>query len=121
MPTRARCIEAHVKFVDPLRYDLEDLRDGMACDVESGEGNPVYIDALLSDVRTLRESMKDGSYRFGRGDLYFYADHQAVLMPFIRTFYIVNQMHLEGLDVPEGRQSLSTHRQPADVVMQSTV
>ncbi len=105
MPQRARSIEEYVKFVDQLCYDLEDLRDGMAYDMESGEIDLTYIDVLIKEVKELRASMADGSYRFGKEDLPFMRviKHRSIEeLPFIRTFYIVNQTHLEGLDVPEG-------------------
>lgn len=104
MPQRAHSIEEYVKFVDQLGYDLDDLRDGMAYDAESGETDLTYIDVLIREVKALRALMADGSYQFGKEDLPFMRviKHRSIEeLPFIRTFYIVNQTHLEGLDVPE--------------------
>lgn len=104
MPQRAHSTEEYVKFVDQLSADLDDLRDGMAYDAESGEIDLTYIDVLIREVKELRASMADGSYLFGKEDLPFMRvikGRPIEALPFIRTFYIVNQTHLEGLDVAE--------------------
>ena len=50
----------------------------------------------------MRESMRDGSYQFGRRDLPMMRvvkQHSEADLPCIRLFYDINETHRLGLDV----------------------
>ena len=92
-----------MELVDQVIFDLEELIASTVYDFDEVDNSPAYLDLLLKEVRELRESMADGSYLFGRGDLPFMrlvkrSDEKT--LPFIRLFYRINQTHKLGLDIP---------------------
>ena len=92
-----------MELVDQVIFDLEELIASTVYDFDEVDNSPAYLDLLLKEVRELRESMADGSYLFGRGDLPFMrlvkrSDEKT--LPFIRLFYRINQTHRQGLDIP---------------------
>jgi hypothetical protein len=103
MAERASSAEEYVELVDQVIFDLEELIASTVYDFDEVDNSPAYLDLLLKEVRELRESMADGSYLFGRGDLPFMrlvkrSDEKT--LPFIRLFYRINQTHRQGLDIP---------------------
>jgi len=101
MSHRPRTAKEYVDQVDQLVFDLKDLQGALAYDTEAIDVNFSYLDVLIEEVHRLRKSMEDGSYRFGKEDLPFMpivkrrSEHD---LPFIKSFYLINQTHKEGLD-----------------------
>ena len=69
----------------------------------------VLVDTVLEqlerDVRKLRESMADGSYRFGKENLPYVkvVEHQDErILPFKLLLLKINETHIKGLDVEDG-------------------
>jgi hypothetical protein len=104
MGERARTVEEYTGLVDQVIFDLEDLRSSSEFDIEAIEVNTSFVDLLLEEVRTLRKSMADGSYLFGREDLPFMRlvkKSNEKDLPFIKLFFQINQTHKQGLDIQE--------------------
>ena len=62
------------------------------------------IEALKKELTEMRESMRDGSYQFGRNDLplmRIVKKHTEKDLPCIRLFYLINQTHRQGLDTSD--------------------
>jgi hypothetical protein len=63
-----------------------------------------FLSELEADVRRLRASMADGSYRFGKDDLPFVrvVEHQDErILPFKQLLLKINETHIHGLDVDD--------------------
>jgi uncharacterized secreted protein with C-terminal beta-propeller domain len=91
-------------MVDQVIGELQDILDATRFDYDDVENNTDFVEVLLTEVRELRASMADGSYRFGRNDLPFMRIvkvHNDSDLPCIRLFYDINQTHREGLDITE--------------------
>lgn len=104
MGERARTVKEYTGLVDQVIFDLEDLRSSSEFDIEAIEVNTSFVDLLLDEVRTLRKSMADGSYLFGREDLPFMRlvkKSNEKDLPFIKLFFQINQTHKQGLDIQE--------------------
>jgi hypothetical protein len=104
MGDRAKTVEEYTGLVDQVIFDLEDLRSSSEFDIEAIEVNTSFVDLLLEEVRTLRKSMADGSYLFGREDLPFMRlvkKSNEKDLPFIKLFFQINQTHKQGLDIQE--------------------
>lgn len=104
MSGRAKTAKEYAGLVDQVIGELQDILDATRFDVDDVESNTDYVEVLLAEIRDLRASMADGSYRFGRYDLPFMRivkRHNDSDMPCIRLFYDINQTHREGLDITE--------------------
>jgi hypothetical protein len=102
MAERARTTEEYVELVNQVIFDLEELMASTAYEIDEIDNSAGYLDLLLKEVRELRESMANGSYLFGRGDLPFMRlvkRSNEKTLPFIRLFYRINQTHKQGLDI----------------------
>ncbi|MGD8313036.1 MAG: general secretion pathway protein GspF [Gammaproteobacteria bacterium] len=102
MSGRPRTPEAYASLVDQAIFELVDILEAARFENEEIEVYLGYVDTLLRELRELRASMADGSYRFGRADLPFMRivkKHTANDLPCIRLFYQINRTHREGLDI----------------------
>ena len=100
-PTTA---EEYVDLVDQLLFELEELRIAAEYDMESLGAAMGFVDDLERDIKELRASMADGSYRFGKHDLGFMKLVEAQsdeMLPFKQLFRVINKTHKEGLAVDE--------------------
>ena len=64
-----------------------------------------FLEELERDVRKLRESMADGSYRFGKNNLPFVKVVEMQderILPFKSLLLKINETHIKGLEVDEG-------------------
>lgn len=104
MDNRPKTPEAYVELVNQALYELEELRFAMEYDMDSMGEAASFLDTLDEQLKELRETMADGSYRFGKEDLPFMklvdAQDERV-MPFKYLFATINRTHLEGLNVDE--------------------
>jgi len=104
MSGRARTAKEYASLVDQVIGELQDILDATRFDYDDVENNTDFVEVLLTEIRELRASMADGSYRFGRNDLPFMRIvkvHNDSDLPCIRLFYDINQTHREGLDITE--------------------
>lgn len=101
---RPKTAEAYVDLVDQALFEIEDLRAAAEYDTDSMGAATEFLEELERDVRALRRSMADGSYRFGRTDLPFVkaVEHQSErILPFKQLLLKINETHVNGLDVDD--------------------
>lgn len=99
---RPKTPEEYVDLVDQAIFEIEDLRLAAEYDMDSMGAATEFLSELEHDVRRLRESMADGSYRFGRENLPFVKvveQQDERILPFKQLLLKINETHLKGLDV----------------------
>ncbi len=104
MDSRPKTPEAYVELVNQALYEVEELRFAMEYDMDSMGEAASFLDQLEGQLKELRASMSDGSYRFGKEDLPFMKLVDAQddrVMPFKYLFATINRTHKEGLNVGE--------------------
>lgn len=102
MSARAKSAEEYVRLVEQVIDELQDMIESASFDYDEVESNAGFVEVLLQEMRTMRASMADGSYQFGRSDLpvmRIVKQHSDKDLPCIRLFYLINQTHREGLDI----------------------
>ena len=90
--------------MDQALFEIEDLRLAAEYDIDSMGAATDFLSDLEHDVRKLRQSMADGSYRFGKENLPFVkvVEHQDErILPFKQLLLKINETHIKGLDVDE--------------------
>jgi len=98
---RPKTAEEYVDLVDQALFEIEDLRMAAEYDMDSMGAATEFLDALEREVRTIRESMADGSYMFGKENLPFFkiVEHQdEQILPFRQLLLKINETHINGLD-----------------------
>lgn len=98
---RPKTPEAYVDLVDQVLFEIEDLRLAAEYDMDSMGAATEFLADLERDVRKLRDSMADGSYRFGKENLPFFnvVEHQDErILPFRQLLLKINETHIKGLD-----------------------
>jgi hypothetical protein len=101
---RPKTAEQYVDLVDQAIFEIEDLRLAAEYDMESMGAATEFLSELEQDVRKLRASMADGSYRFGKENLHFFKVVEAQderILPFKQLLLKINETHIKGLDVDE--------------------
>jgi hypothetical protein len=101
---RPKTPEQYVDLVDQALFEIEDLRLAAEYDMDSMGAATEFLGELEADVRKLRQSMADGSYRFGKDDLPFVrvVEHQDErILPFKQLLLKINETHIRGLDVDD--------------------
>ncbi|VAW77093.1 hypothetical protein MNBD_GAMMA15-1073 [hydrothermal vent metagenome] len=99
---RPKTAEEYVDLVDQALFEIEDLRAAAEYDMESMGAATDFLSELERDVRTLRDSMADGSYLFGKEDLRFVnvvARQDERILPFKQLLLKINETHRKGLEV----------------------
>ncbi len=99
---RPKTAEAYVDLVDQALFEIEDLRAAAEYDMDSLGAATEFLEELERDVRTLRASMTDGSYLFGKEDLRFVkvvAKQDERILPFKQLLLKINETHRKGLDI----------------------
>ena len=102
---RPRTPEEYVDLVDQALFEIEDLRLAAEYDMDSMGAATEFLEQLERDIGKLRESMADGSYRFGKENLPYVTvvEHQdESILPFKRLLLKINETHIKGLDVEDG-------------------
>lgn len=102
---RPKTPEQYVDLVDQAIFEIEDLRLAAEYDMESMGAANEFLSELEQDVRALRDSMADGSYRFGKENLPFVKvveNQDERILPFRQLLLKINETHIKGLDVDEG-------------------
>jgi len=101
---RPKTAEAYVDLVDQALFEIEDLRLAAEYDMDSMGAATEFLAELEQDVRKLRDSMADGSYRFGKEDLPFVkvvAHQDERVLPFKQLLLKINETHVNGLEVED--------------------
>lgn len=101
MSMRPATPEDYAGLVDQALFEMDALRQAADWDTDSPDSEMPYLDYLETEVRKLRASMADGSYRFGRVDLPFMSMVRKLdedTLPFRKLFYVINATHREGLE-----------------------
>jgi hypothetical protein len=102
---RPKTPEQYVDLVDQAIFEIEELRLAAEYDMESMGAATEFLSELEQDVRALRASMADGSYRFDRENLPFVKvveSQDERILPFKQLLLKINETHIRGLDVDEG-------------------
>jgi len=102
MRDRPETAAEYAGLVDQVIAELEDIIEAASFDFDEVESNLGFVNYLLKEMRAMRASMTDGSYQFGRKDLPWMRivkQHSDQDLPCIRLFYLLNQTHLQGLDI----------------------
>ena len=105
MGQRARTPEEYVDLIEQVIDELQDIREVSGYAFDDDQGNLSFVDILMKDMQTLRASMADGTYQFGRNDLPYMRVVKKLTdmqLPCIRLLYMINQTHREGLDLQGG-------------------
>ncbi len=103
MSERPRTAEEYVELVRQAIFEIGDVIEAMGFDIDEIDNGTGYLEVLLKELRALRASMADGSYRFGRHDLPMMRIVKNLTekdLPCVRLLYLINQTHHEGLDIP---------------------
>ncbi len=99
---RAHSTDEYVNMVEQAIDDTFDLKQAIEFDFDEMSSAATFVDELDAHLRSLYESMKDGSYQFATGDLPFVAlvekQHDAML-PFKYLLKRINETHLKGLEI----------------------
>lgn len=98
---RARNVGEYVDWVKQAVFEVGDLRDCLEYEVEDMAKFPAFLDPLEDGIRAVYDSMKDGTYSFGREDLPFMdlATRYADEIPFHTLLKQINETHRRGLDL----------------------
>ena len=102
MSERPRTAEEYVELVRQAIFEVEDVIEAMGFDIDEIDNRTGYLEVLLKELRALRASMADGSYRFDRHDLPMMRIVKNLTekdLPCVRLLYLINQTHHEGLDL----------------------
>ena len=101
---RPKTAEEYVSLIENALFEIEDLRAAAEYDEDSMGGALKFLDELEAQVRSIRDRMAAGSYRFEDRDLPFMKLVQQVddrLLPFKQLLVIINATHRKGLNVEE--------------------
>jgi hypothetical protein len=104
MSNRPATAAQYVDLVKQAIFELEDTVEALGFDIDEIDGIPGYLPVLLKELRALRATMGDGSYRFDRHDLpmmRIVRQNSDKELPCIRLLYQINETHKLGLDVPQ--------------------
>lgn len=100
---RPKSPDTYVKMVEQAIIEVEELVSCYEYDMDDVGKHLEYLEPLVQGLRSLRASMADGSYEFGREDLPFMPlviKHRSQL-PFSELLVTINETHLNGLAVDE--------------------
>jgi hypothetical protein len=98
---RAKTVDEYVEWVRQAVFEVGDLRDCLEFELEDLNRFPAFLDPLEQGIKDLYESMKAGTYSFGREDLPFMdlAENYADEIPFVTLLKQINETHRKGLEV----------------------
>lgn len=104
MLKRPATAKEYVYLVDQALDEVNDLKMSAEYDMDSLGSALKFIPELSNFLQELRDSMADGSYKFGDDDLPFmriveYEDDS--ILPFKYLFQVINETHKKGLDIDE--------------------
>lgn len=101
---RAKTTTEYVDWIDQAIFEVEELRIAAEYDMESLGATRQFVPTLEQQLRALRASMVDGSYRFENKELPFMETVNGQsndVLPFKFLLRMINDTHRYGLDVEE--------------------
>ncbi len=101
---RARSTEEYVDMIEQAIDETFDLRQAIEFDEEFMADARFVVDELEKSLKSLYDSMKDGSYQFATGDLPYMAllaKYHEQMIPFRYLLKRINETHNKGLDISE--------------------
>lgn len=105
MNGRPKTAAEYFGLVEQALDELDDILEAASYDFDEIESNLGFVEMLKKELTEMRNSMRAGSYQFGRNDLplmRIVRKHSEKDLPCIRLFYTINQTHRQGLDIPAG-------------------
>lgn len=93
MDGQPKTAEESVRLVEQALHEIGDILEAASYDFDAVESNVGFIEALKKELVEMRETMRDGSYQFGRNDLplmRIVKKHTEKDLPCIRLFYLIN-------------------------------
>ena len=101
---RPATIEDYQELVHQAIIEVDDLRAAVEFDEEFMEGALNFVDILDDHLKTLHNSIKDGTYNFADEDLPFMAfvkGQSNLVLPFKGLLTLINSTHRKGLENAE--------------------
>ena len=98
---KAASMKEYIGMINEALDEIDDLRASVEFDEEYMMPALDFLDELEAGVKTLLQSVNDGSYEFKKGELPFMpivnnvSDH---ILPFKHLFKRIELTHKEGLD-----------------------
>ena len=98
---RARTADEYISWVKQAAFEVDDLRACLEYELEELDKFPAYLDPLEQGIKGLFESMRAGSYQFGREDLPFMdlVHRFGEEIPFSTLLKQINETHRRGIEV----------------------
>ena len=101
---RAHSTEEYVDLINQAIDETFDLRQAIEFDEEFMSDARILVDELEKSLKSVYESMKDGSYQFATGDLPYVAlmeNYHPEMVPFRYLLKRINETHMKGLELKE--------------------
>jgi hypothetical protein len=100
---RAKSPEEYVDWVKQAVFEVGDLRDCYEYELEDLTKFPTFLEPLEQSINQLYETMKQGSYQFGREDLPFMdlVHRFGEEIPFSTLLNQINETHRKGIEVAD--------------------
>lgn len=102
MIKRPRTPEAYIELVKQAVFEIEDLRAAIEYDAEGMLDSIGFVDELERHIKTVYDSMADGTYEFEDKDLPYMEivrQHGTFILPFRDLLTVINKTHRNGLDI----------------------
>jgi hypothetical protein len=100
---RAKNAEEYIDWIKQAVFEVQDLRECLEFEMEDLQRFPAFLGPLQDGINAVYQSMKTGTYAFGREDLAFMdvAATNADEIPFYTLLRQINETHRKGLEVDE--------------------
>lgn len=98
---RAKTAQEYIEWVKQAVFEVDDLRECLEFELEDLIRFPAFLDPLEQGIKAVYQSMRDGTYVFGREDLPFMelAERYSDEIPFHTLLKQINETHRRGLAV----------------------
>lgn len=99
---RAHTTDEYVDLIKQALDETFDLRQAIEFDEEFMAEGRTLVDELEGCLKSVYESMKDGSYQFATGDLPYVAllkNYHESMVPFRYLLKRINETHNKGLEL----------------------
>jgi hypothetical protein len=99
---RARTTEEYVNMIEQALDEVWDLRQAIEFDAEEMPVTQPIIEELETGLKAIYASMKDSSYQFATGELFFMEilnNNYPGMIPFNYLLLRINETHMKGLEI----------------------
>lgn len=95
--------EEYVYLVEQTIIEIEEFIACIEFDMEDTGSQQRVLNPILDYLRTMRKSMEDGSYLFGKEDLPFteISNRMSSELPFAQMLAVINETHKQGLNITD--------------------